>query len=60
VLRRKLKLRKEPPRAAVSFVLFYSGIWEPPTAPVQLQGHQIRVRAERAQSIPIPCQLQRP
>ena len=46
-LRRK-KLRKEPPRAAVSFVLFYSGIWEPPNARVQLQANQQeRSRSER-------------
>jgi hypothetical protein len=57
-LRRK-KLRKEPPRAAVSFVLFYSGIWEPPNARVQLQASQIKAQRGALRNPQIACQLQR-
>ena len=56
-LRRKLKLRKEPPRAAVSFALFYSGIWEPPNARAKLRASQIK--ASEASNPQIARQLQR-
>ena len=36
-----------------------SGVLSPPNAPAKLQRIQIRVRAKRAQSIAILCQLQR-